>query len=67
MPKPATEGDALHVAVATIYGMDYVLTWNVRHLANPNKRTHFGIVCMRLGLAAPMLITPDLLQEDNDE
>jgi len=63
MPGPATSGDALHVAAATIYGMDYILTWNVKHLANPNKRTHFGIICMRLGLAAPMLITPDLLQE----
>lgn len=64
MPAPATEGDALHVAVATIHQMDYLLTWNVRHLANPKKRTHFGIICMRLGLAAPMLITPDLLQEE---
>jgi hypothetical protein len=67
MPGPATEGDALHVAAATIHKMDYLLTWNVRHLANPNKRTHFGIVCMRLGLAPPILITPDLLQEDEDE
>ena len=67
MPKPATQGDAIHAAAATIHQMDYVLTWNVRHLANPNKRTHFAIICMRLGLAAPMLITPDLLQEDDDE
>ena len=66
MPKPATQGDAIHVAVATIHQMNYVLTWNVRHLANPKKRTHFAIICMRLGLAAPMLITPDLLQEDDD-
>jgi hypothetical protein len=67
MPGPATEGDALHVAAATIHGMEYVLTWNVRHLANPKKRTHFGIICMRLGLVAPMLITADLLQEADDE
>jgi hypothetical protein len=67
MPGPATEGDALHVAAATIHGVEYVLTWNVRHLANPKKRTHFGIICMRLGLVAPMLITADLLQEADDE
>ncbi len=67
MPGPATEGDAIHVAVATIHGMQYVLTWNVKHLANQKKRTHFGIICMRLGLSAPMLVTPDLLQEDDDE
>jgi hypothetical protein len=67
MPAPANRGDAIHVASATIHEMDYILTWNVKHLANPNKRTHFGIICMRLGLAAPMLITPDLLQETDDE
>jgi hypothetical protein len=64
MPVPAVSGDALHVAAATIHGMDYLLTWNQRHLANPNKRTHFSIVCMRLGLTAPQLVTPDLLQGD---
>ena len=67
MPAPSTSGDAVHVAVATIHGMDYILTWNVKHLANPNKRTHFGLICMKLGLLAPTLITPDLLQETDDE
>jgi hypothetical protein len=67
MPAPANRGDAIHVAIATIHEMDYILTWNVKHLANPNKRTHFAIICMRLGLAAPMLITPDLLQENDNE
>ena len=67
MPGPAVEGDALHVAAATIHRMDHLLTWNVKHLANPNKRTHFAVICMRLGLAAPQLVTPDLLQDDDDE
>jgi len=67
MPAPAVSGDALHVAVATVHRMDYILTWNVKHLANPNKRTHFGIICMRLGLAAPQIVTPDMLQEPDDE
>lgn len=66
MPGPANRGDALHVAVATIHSMDYFLTWNVKHLANPNKRTHFAIICMRLGLTAPMLITPDMLQSSDE-
>jgi hypothetical protein len=67
MPAPAVAGDALHVAVATVHRMDYILTWNVKHLANPNKRTHFGVICMRLGLAAPQIVTPDMLQEPDDE
>jgi hypothetical protein len=61
MPGPSVEGDAIHVAAATIHQMDYLLTWNVKHLANPNKRTHFGIICMRLNLVAPQLVTPDFL------
>jgi hypothetical protein len=67
MPGPATQGDAIHVAVATFHRMDYILTWNVKHLANPNKRTHFAIICARLGLAPPLLVTPDLLEEGDDE
>jgi hypothetical protein len=67
MPGPAVEGDALHVAVATLNRMDFLLTWNVRHLANPNKRTHFAMFCMRLGLPVPQLVTPDLLPGDNNE
>lgn len=35
--------------------------------ANPNKRRHFAIVCMRLGFAAPMIVTPDSLQDNDDE
>ena len=67
MPIPAVSGDALHVAVATLHQMDYILTWNVKHLANTNKRAHFGVICMRLGLAAPMIVTPDMLQEPDDD
>jgi len=40
-----------------------VLTWNVQHLANPNKRTHFVTLCLRLGLIPPQILTPDLLIE----
>lgn len=61
MPAPARSGDALHVATAIRYGMDVLLTWNVKHLANINKRVHLAIICMRLGLTQPILLTPDLL------
>lgn len=68
MPGPSVVGDAIHVATATIHRTDYVLTWNVKHMANPNKRTHFATVCMRLGLIPPQIVTPDMLMETtNDE
>jgi len=66
MPGPL-EGDALHVAACVHHGMDYLLTWNVRHLANPNKRTHLAAVCYRLGRVPPEIMTPNMLWEPGDE
>lgn len=66
MPVPSVSGDAIHVAAATIHRMEYILTWNVRHLANPNKRTHLATVCLRLGLIPPQIVTPDLLTEADE-
>jgi len=39
------------------------MSWNVRHLANPNKTAHLRAVCRRLGLVPPQIVTPDLLWE----
>jgi hypothetical protein len=65
MPAPVA-GDAVHVAVACVHEVDYVLSWNVRHLANPNKLTHLLTVCVRAGYMPPRIVTPDLLWEDDD-
>jgi len=62
MPGPATEGDALHLAVAIVHQLDYLLTWNQKHLANPNKRTHLTIVASRARLQLPEIVTPDLMR-----
>jgi hypothetical protein len=62
MPGPATTGDAVHVAIAMANRMDYILTWNVKHLANPNKRIHLATLCLRLGIPMPQLVTTDLLK-----
>jgi hypothetical protein len=63
MPMPVG-GDAVHVAVATLARAEYILSWNVRHLANPNKRAHLAIICMRLGLTPPAIVTPESLWEE---
>ena len=65
MPEPSARGDAVHIAAATRHRMDYVMTWNVKHLANPNKREHLAVVCLRVGFVPPQIITPDLLMEGN--
>jgi hypothetical protein len=66
MPGPVA-GDAVHVAVAAVHGMEYLLSWNVRHLANPNKLVHLRAICLRMGVATPLIVTPDLLWEADDE
>ena len=66
MPGPVA-GDAIHVAAAAVHGVEYMLSWNVRHLATPNKIEHLGRVCARAGLLAPRILTPDLLWETDDD
>ncbi|MBI5362769.1 MAG: hypothetical protein HZA53_06290 [Planctomycetes bacterium] len=62
MPGPVG-GDALHVAVACWHRCEHLLSWNVKHLANPNKSKHLAVLCMRMGLPAPSIVTPESLWE----
>lgn len=57
MPKDPL-GDALHLALASYYKCDYLLTWNCQHLANANKFTHIKRINTLLGLNVPTLTTP---------
>ena len=52
------QGDAVHLAYASYYKIDFLLTWNCNHLANANKRQHIKIINGRLGLSTPEIITP---------
>lgn len=61
MPGPAEEGDSIHVAAATVHAAEYLLSWNVKHLANLNKVKHLREVCRRAGYIPPTILTPDLL------
>jgi len=65
MPVEGSEGDAYHLAMASMNSMDYLLTWNCRHLANANKVRHISVVKQRLGLHVPIVTTPlTLIPED---
>ncbi len=63
MPKNDL-GDALHLAIASYYKIDFLLTWNCRHLANANKRAHIRRINERLSLFTPALVTPNQLTEE---
>jgi len=58
-PKAAT--DAAHLAVATVHGMDYLLTWNCRHINNAEILRAVAAICTRQGYAPPMVCTPEEL------
>lgn len=63
--SPGGDGDAYHLAMASMCSIDYLLTWNCRHLANANKFQHIAILNERLHLHVPVLTTPlMLLPED---
>lgn len=67
MPDDA-RGDAAHYACASVHGMEIVLTWNIRHLANPGKTERLAALNRRLGLSTPVVYTPEaLLEEDFDD
>jgi hypothetical protein len=56
---PVTEKmDALHIAIATIHGMDYLLTWNCKHLANATKQSIISSTCKSIGYESPIICTP---------
>ena len=53
-----SDGDAYHLAMASLHGMRFLLTWNCKHLANANKIRHMTVVNARLGLTTPVITTP---------
>lgn len=55
--------DALHVAVAVVNGIDYLLTWNYKHLANAALRGKIEATCREMGYEAVIICTPQELME----
>ncbi len=61
---PASEPeDALHVAIATVSKMHYLLTWNFAHLAGPDAKQRLLDGLRTLGYTPPLLTTPEELLE----
>jgi hypothetical protein len=61
---PNARVDALHVAVAAANGMNYLLTWNCKHIANGSTRGRIEELCRAAGFEPPIICTPlELMQE----
>ncbi len=62
LPSKAT-ADALHIATAAVHGMDYLITWNCRHIANAVIFRSVEAVCRAHGYEPPVMCTPEELME----
>ena len=62
VPEKAAE-DALHLAIAVTNGVEYLLTWNCKHLANATMRTKIEDVCRAAGYEPVIICTPEELLE----
>lgn len=61
---PEAEIDAFHIAVATVNGMHFLLTWNCTHIANAAMRPKLEAACRNHGFEPPIICTPLELMED---
>lgn len=62
IPKTERE-DALHIAIAPAAAIDYLLTWNCKHIANPFIVRRVNAVVRRHGYEPPLIYTPQELLE----
>jgi hypothetical protein len=58
LPEKAA-ADARHVAVATVFGVDYLLTWNCKHIANAETLPGIYKVLRNSGYEPPLIVTPE--------
>lgn len=57
LPKKAFV-DALHIVVSAVSGVEILLTWNFKHIANGAMMNHIDRVCSEAGYRCPRLLTP---------
>jgi predicted nucleic acid-binding protein len=63
LPRKAAS-DALHIAVATVHGMDYLVTWNCKHIANARILRFVMQACRAANFEPPVICTPEELIEE---
>ena len=62
LPTMAT-ADALHIALAVVNGIEYLVTWNFKHIANAVMRSRIESVCIAEGYDPCTICTPEELME----
>ena len=67
MAIPASEPrDAFHIAISAVNGVQYLMTWNFKHIANASLRSRIERICRDAGYEPPIICTPDELMGTED-
>ncbi len=59
--------DAAHIAIASRHGIDFLLTWNCRHIANAEIIRQIAVAVRQAGYELPVICTPRELSGEQDE
>jgi hypothetical protein len=59
--------DAAHIALAAVYRMDFLVTWNFKHILNPHTQHVIDKICRDNGFEPATICTPEQLVEADDE
>ena len=59
--------DAMHVAIASVHKVDYLVTWNFGHLANVRRQARIKLFNTATGFYVPMIVTPEFLVSEATE
>lgn len=67
LPNKALD-DALHIAISAVHGMDFLLTWNCRHIDNAEKKPLIRKICQTHGYICPEIAAPiELMGVSNND
>ena len=65
---PASEPrDALHIATAATNGVQFIATWNFKHILNPHLQAQIAGTCREAGFIPPVICTPEQLKATEDD
>ena len=62
VPRPEPR-DSFHIAIAAVHGVQYLATWNFKHILNPTLQNRIAAVCRENGFEPPVICTPEQLLE----
>jgi hypothetical protein len=63
---PKARSDAIHLAFASAYAIDILVTWNLRHIANPVSMKRAREIITMMGYVMPEICTPEQLLASGD-